>query len=226
MAYSKTILCLANSRKTSGRCIAGREVTSNGYGGWIRPVSSRSTREISEEDRRYSDGNRATVRDIVRITMKGHVPSGCHVEDHQIDDEYYWDKLGEASWTDINQLVEPVTGPIWINGESTYHGVLDKIPVTQANGLASSLMLIKPQQLRINVSFESGLYGGGKRRVRADFLAGQHRYLLQVTDPSFETDYLQKTDGSYPIQNAVLCISLSEPFHDYVFKLVAAVITP
>jgi hypothetical protein len=45
--YKKTIVCLANSIKDNGRCIAGREVLANRYGGWIRPVSDRATAELS-----------------------------------------------------------------------------------------------------------------------------------------------------------------------------------
>ncbi len=63
----KRILCLANSRKTSGRCIAGREITETGAGAWIRPVSGRGSGEISEEDRRYADGRTAQVLDLISL---------------------------------------------------------------------------------------------------------------------------------------------------------------
>jgi hypothetical protein len=37
----KRIVCLANSRKMSGRCLAGRELINGLPGGWVRPVSAR-----------------------------------------------------------------------------------------------------------------------------------------------------------------------------------------
>ena len=56
MKYTKRIVCLANSRKMSGRCIAGKEVLDTGYGEWIRPISKRETAEISEEEMRFENG--------------------------------------------------------------------------------------------------------------------------------------------------------------------------
>jgi hypothetical protein len=41
----KRLVCLANSRKSGGRCIAGRELLTGNLGEWIRPVSDRKNEE-------------------------------------------------------------------------------------------------------------------------------------------------------------------------------------
>ncbi len=76
MGYTKTIACLANSRKppSGGRCVAGREVTPSGFGAWIRPVSVRPTQEISEEERRYQDGTDPQVLDVIAIQLASAQP--------------------------------------------------------------------------------------------------------------------------------------------------------
>lgn len=89
MAYTKTILCLANSRKLSGRCIAGKEKLRRGYGEWIRPVSARPSEEISEEERRYENGQSAQILDVISVPMREPRPGAHQTENHLIDDDYY-----------------------------------------------------------------------------------------------------------------------------------------
>lgn len=63
MNYVKRIICLANSRKMSGPCIAGLETEGSQIGSWIRPGSGRPTQEISpsEQGREESQSNQDSL---------------------------------------------------------------------------------------------------------------------------------------------------------------------
>ena len=97
MIYEKKIICLANSRKMSGRCIAGKEIIGTKCE-WIRPVSHWKTREISEEERRFESGNDPQILDIISIKFKKHQPYKYQTENHLIDDESHWKREGSMKW--------------------------------------------------------------------------------------------------------------------------------
>ena len=126
MSYSKTIVCLANSWKPSGRCIAGREFQAGRVGDWIRPVSEREAREVSEDERGYSDGTDPEVLDLISIVMKGPQPQNHQRENHLLDPTQYWQKQGRVSWKALQPAVDAPNGPLWVNGLSTQHGWNDK----------------------------------------------------------------------------------------------------
>ncbi len=94
MNYMKTIVCFANSRKTSGRCVAGKEWSNGTPGSWLRPVSARTSHEISEEERRYQDGRDPQVLEILSIPCLVHQPLSHQRENHVLDDGYYWIRNG------------------------------------------------------------------------------------------------------------------------------------
>jgi hypothetical protein len=222
--YVKRIVCLANSRKHSGRCIAGKEVLENRYGTWIRPVSARPSAEVSEEERRYKNGEDPQILDVVDIPMLAPAPLLHQTENHIIDAECYWTKTGELAWTKLEQLVdEPET--LWSEGDSTYYGRNDRVRLEVAGRTTNSLVLIRPQALSICVQAEGTEFGNPRRRVRADFKYRVMSYFIIVTDPVAERAFLARPDGRYHIDEAFLCVSLGEPHTDnYCYKLVAAVI--
>ena len=227
MTYTKRIVCLANSRKPpSGRCIAGIEVQPSGFGRWVRPVSERSTREISEEDRRYSDGAMPAVLDIIDIAMKQPQPHLYQQENHLIDDGYHWSRVKAASWSSIQPAVETFAGPLWLNGFSSSYGINDYVPEALAANLARSLYLIRPTALRIVVAVEGGGQYPAKRKARARFRFSGAEYCFVLTDPLMEQRYLAMGDGETRIDEALVCVSLGEFFNGNAYKLAAAIITP
>jgi hypothetical protein len=223
--YSKRIVCLACARRPSGRYVAGRELLENGYGGWIRPVSARPSGEISLEERRYESGMEPRILDIIEIPMIAAVPHIHQTENHMIDAAYYWTKKGVLAWTDLADLAErPVS--LWANGDSTHHGMNDRMNQTLASHSANSILLIEPDSLNIQVRTEVGMFENPTRRVRADFWYQGTRYNFVITDPVAEQLFLGLDADEHSLKDAYLCLSLSEPFKGdgYCYKLVESII--
>ena len=224
MPYRKQIVCLANSRKLFGRCIAGREWSEErGPGNWIRPVSERDGQEVSEYERQYEDGSDPRVLDILHVPIIEPRPICRQPENWLLDPQSYWRKVGTYSQFDLSALVDPIE-PLWTNGWSTYEGKNDKIPMDAMPRVSDSLRLIHIERLILHVFSPGEAFGNAKRRVQAKFSHAGIDYTLWVTDPIYEEEYLAKLNGFYEIQDCYLTISLGEPYQDACYKLVAAII--
>jgi len=225
---TKRILCLANSKKHSGRCVAGRESTTSGAGAWIRPVSARPGEEVSENERQYQDGSDPSLLDVIDVPLIRPAPHACQTENWLLDPGYYWSCVRRADWADLRPFAEsPAT--LWVNGHSTYHGQHDEIPESAGSLLPGSLYLIRVNQVELRAFAPQNAFGNPKRRVQARFTHGGMSYALWVTDPAAEREYLSRPDGNHQLGVCCLTISLSEPFQkssgqSFRYKLVAAVI--
>lgn len=219
MNYVKRIVCLANSRKQSERCVAGLEIVGDQVGRWIRPVSSLPMGEIEFSARRLADGSEPELLDLLDIPMRAPHPHGCQTENHLIDDSAAWVKAGTFPKQQLLQYCE-APNPLWINGFDSAHGINDRIPEEQVGSLRGSLVLVEPQQLGIEIKLEAA-----KLKVRAEFnLVGQ-LYKLGVTDPTVERQCFSRPEGRHTYRKrAVACISIGEPFHGFCYKVVASII--
>lgn len=223
MPTIKRILCLANSRKLSGRCIAGRELVDDRPAGWIRPVSAREHEEVSERERGYQNGEDPQVLDVIDVPVLDVRPGTFQTENWLLDPGYYWSKVSRLDASDLGDYVDN-EGPLWLNAGSTKAGLNDEVPVGQANELTTSLALVHVPGVQISVFSPGAAFGNPKRRVQAKFKLGGDDYWLWVTDPVYERRYLAQDNGEYVLGRCYLTVSLGEPYGGYVYKLVAAII--
>lgn len=218
MAYTKRIICLANSLKLGERCVAGKEIRKENFGKWIRPVSNTETGELSLKQIRCQDRRIPQLLDIITIPFKAYKPHNFQTENHLIDENERWVREQPIAQSQLPLLLDKVDR-LWLNG---FHPANDRIPLAIAQQkISSSLLFIKPNRLVLKVA--PGPHG---RQVRAGFEYNGTNYLLVVTDLVVKNTLLKRNDGDYAVDsnNIYLCASLGEPFNGYTYKLVAAVI--
>ena len=221
-AEVKQIVCLANSRKLSGRCLAGREISGDKPGPWIRPVSGREHQEVSEFERRYQDGRDPEVLDVIAVPVVRSIHHLFQQENWLLDDRFHWERKGRSNWTSLPALVDPLE-PLWINGQSSYRCLNNRVALAQAEQLRNSLRLIRVNEVEIEVFSPGAAFGNAKRRVQGRFEHMGVRYWLWVTDPAYERRFLVQPDGRHRLGESYLTISLGEPHEGFCYKLIAAI---
>ncbi|MGX1976069.1 dual OB domain-containing protein [Streptomyces kronopolitis] len=221
MALIKTLVCLANSRKLSGRCMAG--MVGDYPGEWVRPVSARQNGEVAAREMQCEDGTEPNVLDIVSVPLLRPQSHDFQSENWLLDPGYRWKKTDKVGWRELLSL-EQYPNTLWINGPSSYHGANDRIPIEEAITLPDSLKLIRVTGMALHVHAFRAPSGDQKRVLRARFSYNGHEHILRVTDPKYELQYLGKPEGLYELDESFLTVSLGEPFDGHVYKLVAAII--
>lgn len=223
--FTARIVCLANSRKMGGRCIAGKELDETGKAWrWIRPVSARPSHEISEAEY-YLKGKPIDLLDVVEIPCEKPAPSGHQSENVLIDARFFWKRQDRVSWLALLDMVD-CPAPLWINGYSTQQGCNNRIPESQLASEQESLRLIALDKVLLHVDRKIQQSGDSKQAVKASFDYQGDHYCLDVTDPVIESYFLKTGAAEHVLGETLACISLGEPWEGYAYKLVAAIITP
>jgi hypothetical protein len=234
-----TFICLANSRKLGGRCVAG--IRTDG-GGWIRPVSPQPSGTLSRRHCTLDNRNEANPLDVVEIEVTAARPEPHQPENWVLGRERWrfldwifgipsWHRIGRVQAARAFQSLEGFlsSGPDLLGNPGdrvSYDHLKDK-------SAPASLELIQPS----NVSWHITESSAGRRQTRAHFqLSGQH-YDLPITDPQWEQRLSYLTYGTHhraaadvaPDHRLLFTISLGEPFYGNYpagecFKLVAAVL--
>jgi hypothetical protein len=126
------------------------------------------------------------------------------------------------SWDQASNWVDVFEGEIWINGYSSRYGLNDQVPLLMAPMLNSSLKFISVTNFSILIQREWPEFGNA-RKIRGRFSYNGLDYILGVTDPLVELDYAGAEDGTYHVGEALICLSLAEPWKGNAYKLIATV---
>lgn len=223
MAATKRIVCLANSRKLSGRCVAGREWDGKQAVAWVRPVSAREHEEVSEGEREYKDGSDPRVLDVIEVPLLEPKPKHYQQENWLLDPTKYWVRVEQLDWNGLQKLVEDPER-LWVNGSSTYVGMNDQISFETAKDLKSSLTLIRVKAMTLHVLRPGKDFGNPKLRVQGRFEHRGEPYWLWVTDPGFEKAYKARGEGEYSLGECCVTVSLGDVHEGRCYKLIAAII--
>jgi len=216
------MVCLANSRKLGGRCVAGLAWDGNAYSVWIRPVSANGSGELYAE-RLYNDRSDPQLLDVIDLSLSASKPIGCHNEDIIVDASVTWQKREKLAYHEALSMTSISSVPLWIDGRSSSNGLNDVIAQSVAETLPNSLRLICPDRLIMRATAEYQ----NKRKVRGEFSLGHSSYILSITDTKIESEFLRYEVGTErAVLKPLLCISIGEVFDSRkaCYKLIAGVI--
>ena len=223
----RRIVCLANSRKPDGRCVAGKLYAQGKFGAWLRPISIREGEELSEQERLTSKGLEPALLDILELTISKHKPSPHQPENFIINPQQKFKQVGRISAQELLKVIDRPTN-LWIMGyQSKTFGKNDLVPPTRISEVSNSLYLINPHSFTIQV-----VQGTYSLQVRGHFTYLGADYNLRITDPIVEERFIPKGVGEYKIEDVLLTISLAEklftvasnPSSSGYYKLIAGVI--
>ncbi|MFP4306960.1 MAG: DNA helicase RecQ [Desulfococcaceae bacterium] len=214
------MVCLANSRKHGGRCVAGKRLAGDSAGEWIRPVSGGEDGALNPAAIGLDSGEPPGLGDILRVRIRRRGNSGYQVENRRVGPDP-WRKEGAWPSRRLDDLLDR-PDRLWINGHSSADGVNDRVPVEWAEARAAhSLVFIRPADFAVHVRKGAN----GLKQVRAEFAYHGESYRLPVTDEAVERAFISRDFGVYPIPEPVyLCVSLGEPYEGFCYKLAAGVI--
>ena len=214
----KLFICLANSKKYGGRCLAGIEVRRDENGVlqiirdarnlplWIRPVSHSEYGEIPDKLVRHLQ-----LCDLVSFDAADACPHGYQQENTRFEGTIF-EKSGylKIHRHNLIQLTD--------NREGLLGNHRKQLNPSEIAALDHSIVLIHVEPPGIR------LYEIGATHLRIVFRYQQAEYDLPVTDIDFYLRWIDAPGLLADKSDVFLCVSLSREKEGFYYKLVAGVL--
>lgn len=201
----KQILILANSRKLSGRCIAGKDHA----GEWIR---------LTKGGHKAVPVSEAISCDVLKVVEVEGLRSTPSREFNYHTENSVYTRVKSVATFDRNALEQFLDEP------EDIFGIGRLVTEEEAQRLDYSLLFVSVQNLCIYLK-DCGQYGC---KLRGQFEYNGRTYTdISVTDSAVET---RLANVGYPYaenyESAYITISLGEIFNGGAYKLISGVIIP
>ena len=214
-------VCLANSLKRGGRCIAGVEVTiddsrnwkvvrkADGSPKWIRPIDE--TTEFGEI--RIGEAQFISLLSVVKLKSVVPIPNQSHTEDVHYTMMQVVGKV-KASNEVLQQFADNIH-------QVVFYGTDRAIDVPTYAAGDHSLMFVRADEAEIIADVRED-------KTRYRMLMGYHgvTYDLSVTDPYYIEQLNEKQVNFGKQSDVYVTLSLGLVYEERHHKLIAAVITP
>lgn len=178
------LICLANARKRSERCVACLRADGSG---WIRLVSNSPHGELNFSQRTLGAHGEPQNFDLIRAEVIRASPLLGQPENWLIADRP-WKLLQRPAAPEFHAVLTK-----HVHRENGIFGsTADRLAVAnfRRQPVSASLAVLKPQ----NTRFVHEILGS-KKRVRALFDLGHNSFNLSVTDPPFEQQIKGPSSG-------------------------------
>lgn len=215
----KYFICLANSYKRGGRCIAGVEVVPNSDAGWklvryddgrprwIRPIARTTYGEIPN-----FVGETIKILSIVKLTNVIPCPEKAHTEN------VYYSRIEQCNEA-ISQESSVMNQLVDTKHQSLFHNRGRAVSAEVLAGINYSLMLIQLDKANAYIDENRE-----KSKNRMKFTYYGVEYDFPITDPLFIECLKKNPDKFANINDVYLTLSLGLEFEGWHHKLVAGVI--
>lgn len=208
-------ICLANSFKEGGRCLAGIELDGNsnpilvdGRPKWIRPVCNTPHGEVPNHI-----AEPFQILNIIQIDVTGNQPQGYQSENVTFN-EATIRTVGNYNRNELANLCD--------NRNLIFANRGKAVSQEAITNLNHSLLLVRTNQFEvIEKTYEDT---PNKKQQRLVFSYNGNQYDFPITDPLFLHRYQSNPDFMEPYNEAFISVSLGVVWKDWYYKLVAGII--
>ena len=210
------IVCLANSNKEGGRCIAGIEldennnaILENGHPKWIRPICLTLHGEVPTHLVSF-----VKILDIIEMDVTGYPEVRNYQSENVLFRENSIKVSGHYDTQHLNQLCD--------NRDLIFGNRGKAVHSENIGSLLYSLMLIKTN--KFEVIKKTYADNPNNHQIRLLFLYNGHQYDFPVTDPEFLHNYHRNEHFIDGLNEMFLSLSLTVEWMGWYYKLVAGII--
>ena len=207
-------VCLANSMKEGGKCMAGIElneellpVMKNGIPKWLRPVCNTPHGEIP-------DWLAApfVLLDILSVDILALKPQGYQTENFAFD---------ERSMRKVSSFPFPNLDALCSSCDMIFGNTGKAISEEFISQLDHSLMLVKACEF--HPYLQPNPNRKNKPQIRMRFMYQGNEYDFPITDPVFRYEFCENQLLLKDIKEIYLCLSISIAWEGWHFKLIAGI---